>query len=31
VGWPEVRAHGGRLLLAELLPGRSTTAILAGR
>ena len=31
VGWPEVRAHGGRLLLAELLPGRSTTAILTGR
>ncbi len=31
VGWPEVRANGGRLLLAELLPGRSTTAILAGR
>ena len=28
VGWPAVRAAGGRLLLAELLPGRSTTAIL---
>lgn len=29
VGWPAVRAAGGRLLLAELLPGRSTTAVLA--
>ena len=29
VGWPAVRAAGGRLLLAELLPGRSTTAILS--
>ena len=31
VGWPEVRANGGRLLLAQLLPGRSTTRILAGK
>ncbi len=30
VGWPQVQAAGGRLLLAELLPGRSTTKILAG-
>lgn len=30
VGWPQVKAAGGRLLLAELLPGRSTTKILAG-
>ena len=29
VGWPAVQAAGGRLLLAELLPGRSTTQILA--
>ena len=29
VGWPAVRAAGGRLLLAELLPGRSTTAMLS--
>ena len=29
VGWPAVRAAGGRLLLAELLPGRSTTSILS--
>ena len=29
VGWPQVKAAGGRLLLAKLLPGRSTTQILA--